>query len=289
MARGAKPNKFKVGSDNLVLDRYLNEIGENELLSTEDEKELSRRMREGDKEAASMMVKSNLRFVVSIAKQYQNKGLSMNDVINEGNIGLMKAIRKFDERRGCKFISYAVWWIRQSILQALAEKGRTVRLPLNRVGMLNKYTMMRNKLEQEYKRPPSVEEVAEGMECTVEEADKILHAAKRVVFMDAPLSSSNDNSVLDLIKDPSTREITDHLDREYMPLDVKSVISKLEDKEAAIVKAYFGIGCRSKNLDEIGAEMGLTKERVRQIRERALKKLKQMNGCRELRYYLNVE
>ncbi len=265
-----------------ILNKYVDEIGDKKILTNEEEVELTRRIRNGDKVAMEIMIKSNLRFVVSIAKQYQGKGMSICDLINEGNLGLIKAVKKFDENRGNKFISYAVWWIRQSILQALAEKSRPVRLPLNIVGLLNKFAASKNKLEQEYRRTPENDEIASDINRKLSDVKNIITYSRRVTFMDTPLVNNEENSVLDLIKDTTMDPITSDLDKVLLSNTIKLAISKLQDKERKIITKFFGLDGNAENLDKIAEEMELTRERVRQIKEKALKKIKKMDECKVL-------
>lgn len=265
-----------------ILNKYVDEIGDKKILTNEEEVELTRRIRNGDKVAMEIMIKSNLRFVVSIAKQYQGKGMSICDLVNEGNLGLIKAVKKFDENRGNKFISYAVWWIRQSILQALAEKSRPVRLPLNIVGLLNKFAASKNKLEQEYRRTPENDEIASDINRKLSDVKNIITYSRRVTFMDTPLVNNEENSVLDLIKDTTMDPITSDLDKVLLSNTIKLAISKLQDKERKIITKFFGLDGNAENLDKIAEEMELTRERVRQIKEKALKKIKKMDECKVL-------
>mgnify|MGYP001049936292 CR=1 FL=1 len=283
------------------LDKYLQEIGHEELLSTDEEVELAQRIRKGDKRALERLTKANLRFVVSVAKQYQNQGLSLPDLINEGNVGLIKAAEKFDETRGFKFISYAVWWIRQSILQAIAEQSRLVRLPLNQVGSVNKITRELNKFEQEHERTPSPEELASEQEHerkpSVDEIaervdlpeDKIADAMKansRHVSMDAPIADGEDSSMIDFLSGDSSN--TDReLAIESLKAEVSRILKLLTDKEQKVLRAFFGIdGSPEMTLDEIGEKYNLTRERVRQIKEKALRRLRHNTKNKLLKSYL---
>ena len=236
--------------------------------------ELAQRIRQGDERALDKLTKANLRFVVSVAKQYQNQGLSLPDLINEGNLGLIKAARKFDETRGFKFISYAVWWIRQSILQALAEQSRIVRLPLNQVGSLNKITKALSKFEQENQRKPSPEELAMALDVPVEKVADTLKVSGRHISVDAPFVEGEDNSLLDVLTNDDTPSTDATLNQESLAREVDRVLHQLHEREREIVKMFFGIGCQEMTLEEIGAKFDLTRERVRQIKEKAINKLK---------------
>lgn len=269
------------------LDKYLQEIGKVDLLNPEDEIDLAIRIKKGDQSALEKLVKSNLRFVVSVAKQYQNQGLSLGDLINEGNLGLIKAAKRFDETRGFKFISYAVWWIRQSILQALAEQSRIVRLPLNRVGTLNKIGKAYSNLEQEYEREPSATELANELDMEIDEIADTLKIAGRSVSMDAPFAQGESNSLLDMLsseEDPSPDKslMSDSLQRE-----IERALSTLTEREAEVIRLYFGLDDdHSFTLEEIGEKFHLTRERVRQIKEKAIRRLRHTSRSRFLRSYL---
>ncbi len=269
------------------LDKYLQEIGKVDLLNPEDEIDLAIRIKKGDQFALEKLVKSNLRFVVSVAKQYQNQGLSLGDLINEGNLGLIKAAKRFDETRGFKFISYAVWWIRQSILQALAEQSRIVRLPLNRVGTLNKIGKAYSNLEQEYEREPSATELANELDMDLDEISDTLKIAGRSVSMDAPFAQGESNSLLDMLsseEDPSPDKslMSDSLQRE-----IERALSTLTEREAEVIRLYFGLDDdHSFTLEEIGEKFHLTRERVRQIKEKAIRRLRHTSRSRFLRSYL---
>lgn len=276
-------------SHNHSLEKYLREIGEVPLLTPEEEVELARRIKNGDEEALEKLTKANLRFVVSVAKQYQNQGLSLGDLINEGNLGLIKAAKRFDETRGFKFISYAVWWIRQSILQALAEQSRVVRLPLNRIGALNKIGKAFNALEQEFEREPSTEEVAAELDMPIDEVDEALRVAGRHVSLDAPLNSkdSQDNSLLDVIEDMHEPSPDEPLLSESLKIDLEVALNTLSRREAEVIRLYFGLGKeRPLTLEEIGERFRLTRERVRQIKEKAIQRLRHASRSRMLRPYL---
>lgn len=272
--RQLKINKSITNRESASLDKYLQEIGREELITVEEEVELAQRIRQGDQKALEKLTTANLRFVVSVAKQYQNQGLSLPDLINEGNLGLIKAARKFDETRGFKFISYAVWWIRQSILQALAEQSRIVRLPLNQVGSLNKITKALSKFEQENQRKPSAEELAKVLDVPVDKVADTLKVSGRHVSVDAPFVEGEDNSLLDVLTNDDTPSTDAPLNQESLEREVDRVLHQLHDREREIVKMFFGIGCQEMTLEEIGAKFDLTRERVRQIKEKAINRLK---------------
>ena len=257
-----------------LLNRYLQEIGREELLSVDEEVELAQRIRQGDQSAVDRLVKANLRFVVSVAKQYQNQGLDLMDLISEGNVGLQKAAQKFDETRGFKFISYAVWWIRQSILQALAEQSRIVRLPLNQVGSLNKIRKVLNKFEQENMRAPSIEELAKELDVPAEKIAETMKVSGRQVSVDAPFQEGEDNSLLDVLSNNDMPATDAGLNRDSLSTEVERSLLQLQERERAIIKLFFGIGCQEMTLEEIGEKFDLTRERVRQIKEKAIRKLK---------------
>tara|TARA_R110002126_G_scaffold42758_1_gene123034 strand:- start:9109 stop:9963 length:855 start_codon:yes stop_codon:yes gene_type:complete len=269
------------------LDRYLHEIGKEKLITPDDEVRLAKEIKKGSQRALEDLTKANLRFVVSVAKQYQNQGLSLGDLINEGNLGLIKAAKRFDETRGFKFISYAVWWIRQSILQALAEQSRIVRLPLNRVGALNKIGKELSKLEQEYERIPSAHELAESLEMTVGEVADTLKISGRHLSMDAPFAQGEDNRLLDVLENEEIPTPDFELMGESLKVEIERALSKLTKREAEVIRLYFGIGREhSLTLEEIGERFDLTRERVRQIKEKALRKLRHHNRSAALRAYL---
>ena len=272
--RQLKINKSITNRESASLDKYLQEIGREELITVEEEVELAQRIRQGDERALDKLTKANLRFVVSVAKQYQNQGLSLPDLINEGNLGLIKAARKFDETRGFKFISYAVWWIRQSILQALAEQSRIVRLPLNQVGSLNKITKALSKFEQENQRKPSAEELANALDVPVDKVADTLKVSGRHISVDAPFVEGEDNSLLDVLANEDTPSTDAQLNQESLAREVDRVLHQLHDREREIVEMFFGIGCQEMTLEEIGAKFDLTRERVRQIKEKAINRLK---------------
>jgi len=257
-----------------LLNRYLQEIGREELLTVDEEVELAQRIRQGDTAAVDRLVRANLRFVVSVAKQYQNQGLELMDLISEGNVGLQKAAQKFDETRGFKFISYAVWWIRQSILQALAEQSRIVRLPLNQVGSINKIRKVLNKFEQENMRTPSVEELAKELDVAPEKIAETMKVSGRQVSVDAPFQEGEDNSLLDVLTNNDSPATDEGLSRESLSTEVERALMQLHDRERQILKLFFGIGCQEMTLEEIGVKFDLTRERVRQIKEKAIRRLK---------------
>lgn len=257
-----------------LLNRYLQEIGREELLTVDEEVELAQRIRQNDQAAVDRLVRANLRFVVSVAKQYQNQGLDLMDLISEGNVGLQKAAQKFDETRGFKFISYAVWWIRQSILQALAEQSRIVRLPLNQVGSINKIRKVLNKFEQENMRAPSVEELAKELDVAPEKIAETMKVSGRQVSVDAPFQEGEDNSLLDVLSNNDMPATDAELNRDSLSTEVERALLQLHERERQILKLFFGIGCQEMTLEEIGAKFDLTRERVRQIKEKAIRRLK---------------
>lgn len=284
--RQLKITKSITSRDSQSLDKYLQEIGREQLLTVEEEVELSQRIRKGDRQALDILVKSNLRFVVSVAKQYQNQGLSLPDLINEGNVGLIKAAEKFDETRGFKFISYAVWWIRQTILQALAEQSRIVRLPLNQVSAVNKISKAITKFEQEFERKPSPEELAELVNEVPEKINDSLRASGRHVSMDAPFVEGEDNSPLDVMENTDAPAADHTLISESLQLEISRALDILNERERDIIEMSFGISQPEMTLEEIGDRFGLTRERVRQIREKAIRKLRTANKESILRSYL---
>ena len=285
--RQLKISKQITNRESQSLDKYLQEIGKVDLLTPDEEVELAKRIKEGDQIALEKLTKANLRFVVSVAKQYQNQGLSLGDLINEGNLGLIKAAQRFDETRGFKFISYAVWWIRQSILQALAEQSRIVRLPLNRVGSLNKISKTFSELEQTYEREPSPEELAEVLEVTTAEVVDTMKISGRHVSMDAPFVQGEENSLLDVLENdgedtPDQGLMTDSLRRE-----VQRALSTLTQRESDVITLYFGLnGEHAMTLEEIGEKFNLTRERVRQIKEKAIRRLRHTSRSKALKPYL---
>jgi RNA polymerase primary sigma factor len=273
--------------ENQSLDKYLQEIGRVDLLTPEQEIELAIGIRKGDRSALEKLTKANLRFVVSVAKQYQNQGLSLGDLINEGNLGLIKAANRFDETRGFKFISYAVWWIRQSILQALAEQSRIVRLPLNRVGALNKIGKAYSNLEQEFEREPSAVELAQELDMDVSEVADNLKIAGRHVSMDAPFAQGEENRLLDVIEDDQQPPPDFILMNESLKSEIQRALSTLSDREAEVIKLYFGLNKEhSMTLEEIGERFNLTRERVRQIKEKAIRRLRHASRSKNLKTYL---
>ncbi len=273
--------------DNDSLERYLQEIGRMELITPEEEVELARRIRAGDQEALNKMVKANLRFVVSVAKQYQHQGLSLSDLIDEGNIGLIKAAQRFDESKGFKFISYAVWWIRQSILQALVEQSRMVRLPLNKVGALSKLNKIMMQFEQEHEREPTITELAELMNISEKDVCEILKGQGRHLSMDAPIKENEEGTMLDLYADEDGEGSDKDVMRESLRDEINHVLKTINKREAQIVACYFGInGEPAMSLDEIGARFNLTRERVRQIKEKAIRRIRKSKSARFLRSYL---
>lgn len=284
--RQLKITKSITNRESASLDKYLQEIGKEELITVEEEVELAQRIKKGDQEALEKLTKANLRFVVSVAKQYQNQGLSLPDLINEGNLGLIKAAEKFDETRGFKFISYAVWWIRQSILQALAEQSRIVRLPLNQVGSLNKINKAFARFEQEHERMPSPEELATELELPKEKVTDTLRVAGRHVSVDAPFADGEDNSLLDVLVDPDSPNADRGLINESLSTEVDRALETLTERERDIIKYFFGIGTSEMTLEEIGEKFDLTRERVRQIKEKAIRRLRHSSRSKLLKSYL---
>ena len=282
-----KISKQYTNRESQSLDKYLQEIGKVELLVPQEEIDLARRIKKGDQKALEKLTKANLRFVVSVAKQYQNQGLSLGDLINEGNLGLIKAAKRFDETRGFKFISYAVWWIRQSILQALAEQSRIVRLPLNRVGALNKIGKAFSTLEQEFEREPSASELAEELDMSLFEVSDTLKISGRHLSMDAPFAQGDDNRLLDVIQDNRQPTPDSGLLEESLKNEVKRALATLSEREAQVIKLYFGLDSEhSLTLEEIGEKFNLTRERVRQIKEKAIRRLRHASRSKALRAYL---
>lgn len=285
--RQLKISKQITNRESQSLDKYLQEIGKVDLVSAEVEVELARRIREGDQVALEKLTKANLRFVVSVAKQYQNNGLTLGDLINEGNLGLIKAAGRFDEKRGFKFISYAVWWIRQSIMQALAEQSRIVRLPLNRIGSLTKISKTFSDLEQKFQREPSAQEVAEVIGVTPEEVTHSLKIAGRHVSVDAPFSQGEDGSLLDVLSDVNESNPESEMMAESLILEVQRSLTALTSREAEVISLYFGLnGTQSMTLEEIAHKFDLTRERVRQIKEKATRRLRHTAKSRTLKSYL---
>jgi RNA polymerase primary sigma factor len=284
--RQLKITKSITNRESASLDKYLQEIGREELITVEDEVELAQRIKKGDQEALEKLTRANLRFVVSVAKQYQNQGLSLPDLINEGNLGLIKAAEKFDETRGFKFISYAVWWIRQSILQALAEQSRIVRLPLNQVGSLNKINKALSKFEQENERMPSPEELAEILDIPKEKISDTLRVSGRHVSVDAPFVDGEDNNLLDVLVNNDSPNADKGLVNESLNKEIERALSTLTERERDIIKYFFGIGTNEMTLEEIGEHFGLTRERVRQIKEKAIRRLRHSARSKLLKSYL---
>ena len=284
--RQLKITKSITNRESASLDKYLQEIGREDLITVEEEVELAQAIKKGDRKALEKLTKANLRFVVSVAKQYQNQGLSLPDLINEGNLGLIKAAEKFDETRGFKFISYAVWWIRQSILQALAEQSRIVRLPLNQVGSLNKIGKVLSRFEQENERRPSAEELAEELDIPVDKITDTLKVSGRHVSVDAPFVEGEDNSLLDVLVNEDTPNTDGTLMYESLSREIDRALATLTERESDIIKMFFGIGCQEVTLEEIGDKFGLTRERVRQIKEKAIRRLRQGTRSRLLKTYL---
>lgn len=285
--RQLKISKSITNRESASLDRYLQEIGREELITIEEEVELAQAIRRGDRKALEKMTRANLRFVVSVAKQYQNQGLSLPDLINEGNLGLIKAAERFDETRGFKFISYAVWWIRQSILQALAEQSRIVRLPLNQVGVLNRITKALSKFEQENERRPSSAELAKELDLPEDKISDTLKVSGRHISVDAPFVEGEDNSLLDVLTNDDAPYADRSLMNESLSREIDRVLSTLTEREAEIVKLFFGIGGgQEMTLEEIGDQFGLTRERVRQIKEKAIRRLRGSDKCDSLKPYL---
>lgn len=272
--RQLKITKSITNRESASLDKYLQEIGRKDLITVDEEVELAQRIKQGDQAALDKLVSANLRFVVSVAKQYQNQGLSLPDLINEGNLGLIKAAQKFDETRGFKFISYAVWWIRQSILQALAEQSRIVRLPLNQVGSLNKIGKALQRFEQENERRPSASELADQLDVPVEKISDTMKVSGRHVSVDAPFVDGEDNSLLDVLPNDDSPMADASLNQESLSKEVNRALDQLNPRERDILKMFFGIGCQEMTLEEIGAKFDLTRERVRQIKEKAIRRLK---------------
>lgn len=284
--RQLKITKAITNRENASLDKYLQEIGHEEPISAEEEVELARRIKTGDRKALEKLTKANLRFVVSVAKQYQNQGLSLPDLINEGNIGLLKAAEKFDETRGFKFISYAVWWIRQSILQAIAEQGRVVRLPLNQVGSVNRINKVLSKFEQENERRPSVDEIADKTDLPHEKIEDVLKVNTRQVSVDAPMADGDGTSMIDFMQSDSDSSTDEELLKESLRAEIASALSVLNDRERNVIEAFYGINQPECTMEEIGKKYGLTRERVRQIREKAIRRLKQNTQNKMLKAYL---
>lgn len=284
--RQLKITKSITNRESEALEKYLVEIGKEELLSAEEEVELAQRIRKGDRQALERLTKSNLRFVVSVAKQYQNQGLSLSDLINEGNLGLIKAAERFDETRGFKFISYAVWWIRQSILQAIAEQSRVVRLPLNQVGSINKINRMLSKFEQEHERRPSIEEISEHIDLPEDKIDEAIQVTGRQISVDAPFVEGEDNSLLDILVNNDAPMADRKLVMESLQSEIANALKMLNERERNIITAFYGIGQPEMTLEEIGNKFGLTRERVRQIKEKAIRRLRNNTKNKILKAYL---
>lgn len=284
--RQLKISKSITNRESASLEKYLQEIGHQDLLTADEEVELAQQIRKGDRKALERLTKANLRFVVSVAKQYQNKGLSLPDLINEGNLGLIKAAERYDETRGFKFISYAVWWIRQSILQAIAEQSRIVRLPLNQVGSVNRIARELNKFEQENERKPSVEEMTDRIDLPEEKIAEAMKINTNHVSMDAPFADGEDNSLLDVLPNTDSPSTDNVLDQESLRTEIGRVLDVLNDREQKVIKAFFGIGMQEMTLEEIGDKYNLTRERVRQIKEKAIRRLRYNTKSKTLKTYL---
>ena len=286
--RQLKISKSITNRESQSIEKYLQEIGKEDLLTPEEEVDLARRIRQGDQTALEKLTRANLRFVVSVAKQYQNNSLSLNDLINEGNLGLVKAAQKFDETRGFKFISYAVWWIRQSIIQALAEHSRLVRLPLNKVGSLTKINKAFSDLEQKYQREPTAEELAELLEIPVEEVEATLGISARHVSMDAPFTEGESNALIDVLDNPNAEKTDAALEyKESLQMETDRILATLTDREREVIKLFFGIGVEHPmTLEDIGESLGITRERIRQIKDKAITKLRTQSRSKALKAYL---
>jgi RNA polymerase primary sigma factor len=285
--RQLKITKQVTNRDTPSLDKYLQEIGRVDLISPEEEVQLARRIKTNDPDALGKLVKANLRFVVSVAKQYQNQGMGLPDLINEGNLGLMKAAQRFDETRGFKFISYAVWWIRQSILQSLAEQARIVRLPVNKIGSINRINRAFARLEQEFEREPSSQEIADMLEMIPEDVKESLKTNGRTISMDAPISMEEENTMYDVMQNPDTPSPDKNLINESLAWEIERALCSLSPRESKVLKLYFGLGMKHPfTLEEIGEELKLTRERVRQIKEKAIKRIQFTTRCKILKTYL---
>jgi RNA polymerase primary sigma factor len=284
--RQLKITKSITNRESPSVDKYLQEIGREDLLTVEEEVQLAQRIRKGDQAALEKLTRANLRFVVSVAKQYQNQGLSLPDLINEGNLGLIKAAKKFDETKGFKFISYAVWWIRQSILQALAEQSRIVRLPLNQVGSLNKINKIQTRFEQENERTPSQEELAATMEMPTEKVLETMKVSGKQMSVEAPFSDGEENCLLDVMPNENSPNADKTLINESLTNEVERALSTLTEREREIIRHFFGIGVQDMTLEEIGNKFGLTRERVRQIKEKAIRRLRHRSRSKLLKMYL---
>jgi RNA polymerase primary sigma factor len=288
--RQLKITKSITNRESQSLEKYLQEIGKVELITPEEEVQLAIRIKQGDQKALDRLTKANLRFVVSVSKQYQNQGLSLPDLINEGNLGLIKAAQRFDETRGFKFISYAVWWIRQSILQALAEQSRIVRLPLNKVGLTNRINKAYQQLEQEFEREPSPEELAEMLEIETDEVAATLGIAARHVSMDSPLSEGEENTLVDVLENPNAESADEAIDhKESLKMEIERSLNALTERQQDVIRFFFGIGVdHPMSLEDIGDRFNLTRERVRQIKDKAITKLRTTSRCKMLRSYLGT-
>ena len=284
--RQLKISKSITNRESASLEKYLQEIGHQDLLTADEEVELAQQIRKGDRKALERLTKANLRFVVSVAKQYQNKGLSLPDLINEGNLGLIKAAERYDETRGFKFISYAVWWIRQSILQAIAEQSRIVRLPLNQVGSVNRIARELNKCENANPRKPRVDELAHRIDLPEEKIAEAMKINTNHVSMDAPFADGEDNSLLDVLPNTDSPSTDNVLDQESLRTEIGRVLDVLNDREQKVIKAFFGIGMQEMTLEEIGDKYNLTRERVRQIKEKAIRRLRYNTKSKTLKTYL---
>jgi RNA polymerase primary sigma factor len=288
--RQLKITKSITNRESQSLEKYLQEIGKVELITPEEEVKLAIRIKQGDQKALDKLTKANLRFVVSVAKQYQNQGLTLPDLINEGNLGLIKAAQRFDETRGFKFISYAVWWIRQSILQALAEQSRIVRLPLNKVGLTNRIQKAYSQLEQQFEREPSPEELAEVLELEIEEVSSTLGIGGRHISVDTPLSEGEDNTLIDVMENPNSESASENLEyNESLKTDIDRSLQTLTERQKEVICFFFGIGVdHPMSLEDIGDRFSLTRERVRQIKDKAITKLRSNSGAKSLRNYLGI-
>ncbi|RQO32414.1 RNA polymerase subunit sigma [Taibaiella sp. KBW10] len=286
--RQLKITKSITNRESQSLEKYLQEIGKVQLITPEEEVLLAIKIKQGDQKALERLTKANLRFVVSVAKQYQNQGLSLSDLINEGNLGLIKAAQRFDETKGFKFISYAVWWIRQSILQSLAEQSRIVRLPLNKVGLTNKIGKAYTALEQEFEREPSVDEIATLLEIDIEEVESTIGVSTRHISVDAPFSDGEDGSLLDVLTNENASSVDNEItNNQSLKTEIDRTLNLLSDKQRTVVKMYFGLGYdHAVSLEDIGDHFGLTRERVRQIKDKAISKLQSNNQCHLLKYFL---
>ncbi|MFO7939913.1 MAG: RNA polymerase sigma factor RpoD/SigA [Bacteroidales bacterium] len=284
--RQLKITKSITNRDSSSLEKYLQEVGKEELITADEEVELAQRIKKGDRVALEKLTRANLRFVISVAKQYQFQGLSLPDLINEGNLGLIKAAERFDETKGFKFISYAVWWIRQSILQAIAEQSRVVRLPLNKVGSINKLHKAYSKLEQQNDRTPTADELAEFVNLPKDKVENTMQLSGKPVSVDAPFSDSEDGTLLDVMENRDTPETDDSLECESLSREIDRTLSILPDKERAVLKYYYGLGGREMSLEEIASQLNLTRERVRQIKEKAIRRLRHSSKNKLLRKYL---